>query len=614
MLAHELRRLYLDFFVKKYNHKEIKGASLIPENDPTVLFTTAGMHPLVPYLLGEPHVGGKRLTDVQKCIRTGDIDEVGDSTHLTFFEMLGNWSLGDYFKEDAIKMSFEFLTSSKENGGLGLSLDRLAFTCFAGDEDAPRDEESAGLWKKLGVSENRIAFLPKKDNWWGPAGKTGPCGPDTEMFYWVGIEDAPEIYDPEDKRWVEIWNDVFMQYNKNEDGSYTPLEQQNVDTGMGLERVLAVLNGKTSPYETELFTDIIEEIRTLSGISEPDEIQIKSERIIADHMRAATFILGDPMGISPSNTDQGYVLRRLIRRSVIHGRKLGIEVDFVRKIAGIVVKNYGDFYPELENNAERIFEELSNEEIKFKRTLTKGLAVLHKAIEENNSKKEQGIDVLGRHFCFEMFATYGFPIEMTIEDLEEYGWINTDSEKEKVLKQFEEDFEKHQELSRTGAEKKFAGGLADHSEEVTKLHTATHLLHQALRDVLGNHVEQKGSNITAERLRFDFIHPEKMTEDEKQKVENIVNEKIKAALPVSFQEMTVEEAKSKGAIGLFESKYGDRVKVYTMGDEAAGSVYSREICGGPHVKNTAELGSFKIKKEESSSSGVRRIKAVVGRQ
>ncbi|MDA1060491.1 MAG: alanine--tRNA ligase [bacterium] len=612
MTANELRRLYINFFVKNHDHSEIKGSSLIPENDPTVLFTTAGMHPLVPFLMGEKHPSGTRLVDVQKCIRTGDIDEVGDDSHLTFFEMLGNWSLGDYFKEGAIKMSFGFLTTKRENGGLGLSLDNLAFSCFEGDDDAPRDNESADIWRSLGVKDERIAFLPKKDNWWGPAGHTGPCGPDTEMFYWTGKGDAPAKFDPEDNHWLEIWNDVFMQYNKQEDGSFVPLKQQNVDTGMGVERVTAVLNGVTTPFETHLFKDILEEIRLLSGYGEPNDDQKVSERIIADHLRSATFIMGDPMGVAPSNTDQGYVLRRLIRRSIRHGRKLGIESDFVRKIAGIVVKNYSDYYPELAENQEKIYEEISKEETQFNRTITKGLAVLRGEMSRHESEKDSGVKVFGDDFCFEMLATYGFPLEMTIEELEADGWIKGSAERKKVLKEFESHYKKHQEMSRAGAEQKFSGGLADHSEEVIRMHTATHLLHQALRDVLGDHVAQKGSNITKDRLRFDFVHGEKMTDEEKAEVERIVNDQIRAALPVTFEEMTVEEAKAKGAIGLFESKYGDRVKVYTMGDPDKGSVYSMEICGGPHVKNTSDVGSFKIKKEESSSSGVRRIKAVVG--
>lgn len=610
MTATQLRRRYIDFFVKQHEHAEIRGSSLIPENDPTVLFTTAGMHPLVPFLMGEAHPSGKRLVDVQKCIRTGDIEEVGDATHLTFFEMLGNWSLGDYFKEGAIKMSFGFLTTPSEEGGLGLPLDNLAFTCFEGDDDAPRDEESAGIWRSLGVSDARIAFLPKKDNWWGPAGLTGPCGPDTEMFYWTGDGEAPEKFDPENSSWVEIWNDVFMQYNKKEDGTFEPLEQKNVDTGMGLERVLSVINGVKTPYETELFKEVIEELRMLAGGVDESEEMVKSERIVADHLRTATFMMGDPNGISPSNTDQGYVLRRLIRRAIRHGRDLGIETDFARKIAGIYVKFYSSYYTELLENQERIFKEMAEEEENFVRTLSRGLAVLTKEMVKLEAVKDKGVQSFSEDFVFEMFATYGFPVEMTIEELQKTGWIKGKEDEEYIMKQFEKNFEKHQEMSRAGAEKKFSGGLADNSEEVTRLHTATHLLHKALRNVLGEHVEQKGSNITAERLRFDFCHPDKMTPEQKQEVEDIVNEQIKKALPVSFEEMSVEEAKAKGAIGLFESKYGDVVKVYTVGE--GDYIFSREICGGPHVKNTSELGGFKIKKEESSSSGVRRIKAVLG--
>ena len=596
MTANELRKLYIDFFVEKHAHKEIRGSSLIPENDPTVLFTTAGMHPLVPFLLGEAHPSGTRLVDVQKCIRTGDIDEVGDASHLTFFEMLGNWSLGDYFKEGAIKMSFEFLTSV-----LGLPLEKLAFSCFEGDKDAPRDEESAEIWKSLGVDEARIAFLPKSDNWWGPAGQTGPCGPDTEMFYWVGEGDAPAEFDSENKGWLEIWNDVFMQYNKQEDGTYVPLKQQNVDTGMGLERVVGVMNGVKSPYETELFKDVIAEIRLLSGgASEGTE----SERIIADHLRTATFILGDPQGVTPSNTDQGYVLRRLIRRAIMHGRKLGIEVDFARKIAGIYVKNYCDYYSELLENQEKIFSEMAEEELQFRKTLHDGSRHLSKILDKLSA--DEG---LPENLVFDMFTTYGFPPELTIEAL---GGSDREINIERLMQDFDKQFKNHQELSRAGAEQKFAGGLADHSEEVTKLHTATHLLHQALRMVLGSHVEQRGSNITSERLRFDFPNAEKMTPEQIAEVERIVNDQIRAALPVSFKTMSVAEAKANGAIGLFESKYGDEVKVYTMGDPDAGTVFSMEICGGPHVENTSVLGGFKILKEESSSSGIRRIKAVVG--
>lgn len=605
MTANELRRKYIDFFVKNYGHKEIKGASLIPENDPTVLFTTAGMHPLVPYLMGESHPAGRRLVNVQKCLRTDDIDEVGDECHLTFFEMLGNWSLGDYFKEEAIKMSFEFLTKNERDGGLGLSIKKLAVTCFKGDKDAEKDTESLKIWGNLGIPKKRIAFLGKKDNWWGPAGATGPCGPDTEMFYWTGDGEAPEKFDNEDKKWVEIWNDVFMQYDKKADGTFKPLKQKNVDTGMGLERTLSILNDKKNPFETELFKEIIDEIRLLAGLGKDDPAKSLFERIVADHLRAATFILGDEHGISPSNTDSGYILRRLIRRAVLFGQRLGIVENFVRKIAGIVVKNYGDYYPELKINEEKIFTEISNEEQKFKKTLDKGILILKKETEKLKDCKSKGISAFAPDFFFEMFATYGFPIEMTVEILKEDGWIKCNEDVISINFTFNKLFKKHQELSKAGAEKKFSGGLADHSEHVTKLHTATHLLHAALRQVLGDHVAQKGSNITPERLRFDFCHNEKMTPEQISEVEKIVNEQIKKGLEVKCDEKTVDEAKKGGAIGLFESKYGDKVKVYTIGD------FSMEICGGPHVKNLSELGHFKIIKEESSSSGVRRIKAVL---
>ncbi len=615
MTANELRRLFIDFFVNNYEHKEISGASLLPENDPTVLFTTAGMHPLVPYLLGEKHACGTRLVDVQKCIRTDDIEEVGDNTHLTFFEMLGNWSLGDFFKEEAIKMSYDFLTRPREEGGLGLDPARLAVSCFAGDDDAPRDEEAAKVWESLGfkrlaedavmdpdkMEAGNIYFFDKKENWWGPAGQTGPCGPDTEIFY---ITDEGEA--------VEIWNDVFMQYNKNADGSFTPLEQQNVDTGMGLERVMAIMNGVKSPFETSLFMPLIEELRTLAGYGRPTEEQAFSERVIADHVRAATFILGDDRGVSPSNTDQGYVLRRLIRRAIGHGRKLGIETDFVRKLAGVIVKEYGEFYQELQRNQERIYEEIVREEEQFLETVSKGMQVLGKELEGLNERVDDGVKALPEDFVFQMHATYGFPMEMTLEELTSAGWIQSEEDEQYLRTRFEKQFKEHQEKSRAGAEQKFSGGLADHSYETTRLHTATHLLHQALKDVLGDHVEQRGSNITKDRLRFDFNHEEKMTKEEIAAVEKIVNEQIKEGLPVSCEEMTVEEAKERGAIGLFESKYGEKVKVYFMGDKNGEKrPFSVEICGGPHVENTGELKNFRIKKEESSSRGVRRIKAIV---
>ncbi|MFA6023840.1 MAG: alanine--tRNA ligase [Candidatus Gracilibacteria bacterium] len=670
LTAAQIRRRYLDFFVHKHGHAEILGASLIPENDPTVLFTTAGMHPLVPYLMGEKHPAGTRLTDVQRCVRTGDIDEVGDPTHLTFFEMLGNWSLGDYFKEGAIKMSFEFLTSPQEEGGLGIDVKNLAVTCFEGDENAPRDEEAAGIWRGLGIPDTRIAFLPKEDNWWGPAGLTGPCGPDTEMFYWTGEGEAPEVYDPKDKKWVEIWNDVFMQYNKNEDGSYTPLEQKNVDTGMGLERTTAILQGKKSPYETELFEAVMQRIRNLSV----DDNSPTSERIVADHIRTATFILGDERGVTPSNVDQGYVLRRLIRRAIRHGRKLGIQGEFTTELARLYIGLYGETYKELVKNEKRILESLKKEEEQFQEALNRGeqeiqkdtervnealailakeskvawlemaLSALSQTISAGDSLKimnESLRPVLGKlraefkaeaaektvdeavlkpvrekaneliqnswalrgERAFFYFESYGFPLEMTMEMMQERG-VFVDKEG------FEKAFKQHQEKSRVGAEQKFAGGLADHSFETTKLHTATHLMLEALRRVLGKTVEQKGSNITQERLRFDFNYPEKLTPEQIAEVERIVNAAIAADHPVHFEEMTVEQARTLNATGVFIDKYeGElegKVKVYMMGD------YSKEICGGPHVEHTGLLaGHFKIVKEESSSSGIRRIKAVL---
>ena len=585
MTAQELRQKYIDFFVSK-GHKVIKSSSLVPENDPTVLFTTAGMHPLVPFLMGEKHPLGMRLVNYQKCIRTGDIDEVGDDMHLTFFEMLGNWSLGDYFKKEAIEWSFEFLTSKE---WLGIPLERLAFTVFAGDDEVPKDEEAAEVWKSLGVSENKIAYLGRKDNWWGPAGQTGPCGPDSEMFYWVGEGKAPEKFDPEDKCWVEIWNDVFMQYNKTADGSYKPLKQKNVDTGMGLERVVTVLQGKKSVYETDVFSGILDKVRELATVKDQ-----KAERIIADHIRTVTFMAGD--GVLPSNLDQGYIMRRLLRRAIRQGKKMGIEKAFIYKIVKVVIDEFGVVYEELRNKEDEILQTISNEEEKFVKTLQQGLKEFEKI---SGNILEHGGKKLSGRLAFKLYDTYGFPIEMTVDLAEENGL-------EVNIVEFEEAYKKHQELSRQGSENKFKGGLADDSEQTTRLHTATHLLHQALRDVLGDHVAQKGSNITAERLRFDFTHPEKMTPEQIAEVESIINNKIKAELSVIVKEMTVEEAKEAGAIGLFAEKYGEKVKVYSIGD------YSKEMCGGPHVENLSELGEFKIKKEESSSAGVRRIKAVFG--
>ncbi len=601
MKASGLRQKYIDFFVKKHDHKEIKGGSLIPENDPTVLFTTAGMHPLVPFLLGEKHPAGNRLVDFQKCLRTDDIDEVGDTTHLTFFEMMGNWSLGDYFKEESIKMSYEFLTEE-----LGFDPNKLVVSCFEGDADAPRDDEAAKAWEELGFRRvdkgqpcegGLIYFYSKKENWWGPAGQTGPCGPDTEIFY---IKDIPKCEKCDELgpscecgKYVEIWNNVFMQYNKNEDGSFTPLAQKNVDTGLGLDRVICLLQGVDTPFETDLFVPVMKKIRELSTNNDT-----LAERIVADHLRAAVFILGDPFGIAPSNTDQGYVLRRLIRRAIRYAKKLGILGAFCCEIAKTYIDIYKDVYPELEEFSDKIMAELSKEEEQFSKTLTQGEKEFEKMLPNLMKGKEP---VLPGRLAFKLYDTYGFPIEMTEELAKENG-LKVDREG------YEKAYQKHQELSRAGAKEKFAGGLADHSEQTTKLHTATHLLHQALRNVLGDHVEQKGSNITVDRLRFDFTHPDKMTPEQIAEVEKIVNEQIQRELPVTCEEMTVNKAKEKGAIGLFESKYGDTVKVYSVGD------FSKEICGGPHVQNTKELGSFKIKKEQSSSAGVRRIKAIVSNE
>ncbi|MBU4332504.1 alanine--tRNA ligase [Patescibacteria group bacterium] len=588
--AKELRQKYLKFFQER-EHAVIPSASLIPENDPTCLFISAGMHPLVPYLLGEPHPEGKRLASVQKCIRTGDIDEVGDALHLTFFEMLGNWSLGDYFKSEAIQWSWHFLTSKD---WLGLDPKKIYVSVFAGDEDAPRDEESAKIWQGVGVSPERIYYYGKEENWWGPAGRTGPCGPDTEMYYDTGREPCGPNCEPKCNcgKYSEIWNNVFMQYNKTSDGKYEKLKQQNVDTGMGLERTIAILNGKSNVFETELFEPIMKQINDLSSeVIEGDNL--KSARTIADHLRAATFIIGDDRGVGPSNLDQGYVVRRLIRKSIRHGRLLGIKNDFTKKISQTLIDMYKDVYPELNRNKKFVLENLEIEENKFTKTLQKGLKEF-----ETIASSEKLKQTISGEQAFELFSTYGFPLEMTQELASEQGLqVDTDG--------FEKAFKKHQELSRKGSEKKFKGGLADQKEQTAKLHTATHLLHQALRQVLGDQVKQMGSNITAERLRFDFPHPQKMTSQELKRVEDIVNKKIKEDIPIICEEMTVDQAKKKGAIGLFEHKYGGRVKVYSAGD------FSCEICGGPHATSTGELGHFEIKKEESSSAGVRRIKAVL---
>ena len=588
----QLREMFQQFMESKGHHR-IPSASVIPENDPTVLFTTAGMHPLVPYLMGTPHPAGTRLTDVQKCIRTGDIDDVGDPSHLTFFEMLGNWSLGDYFKEQMIPWSWEFLTSPEY---LGLPKDRLAFSVFAGDADCPRDEESAQLWRNCGVADDHIFFLPKENNWWGPAGITGPCGPDTEMFIITDKEPCGPNCSPACScgRYLEIWNDVFMQYNKKADGTFEPLEQKNVDTGMGLERTICVLNGKKSVYETDLFADILKKISELSGKEYgSDEMTTRAFRIIADHMRTATFIMGDDRGVSPSNVDQGYVLRRLIRRAVRYGMGIGMPEGFTGEVAKVIIEQYKDVYPELKRNEAFVLEQLSLEESRFARTLKQGNREFEKLVEKVQDGQIDGVS------AFHLYDTYGFPVEMTEELARERG-LTVD------MDGFHDCFRRHQATSQAGAEQRFKGGLADHSEQSARLHTATHLLHAALRKVLGPEVAQKGSNITAERLRFDFSFGRKMTKEELAEVERLVNEAIQSHTPVTCEEMTVAQAKEQGAIGLFESKYGEKVKVYTMGP------YSKEICGGPHAQNTGDLVSFKIKKEESSSAGVRRIKAVIG--
>jgi len=649
--SNELRSMWLRFFQEK-GHSVIPSASVIPENDPTVLFTTAGMHPLVPYLLGQKHPQGTRLTDVQKCIRTGDIDEVGDMSHLTFFEMLGNWSLGDYFKKEMIPWSWEFLTSPE---WLGIDKDKLAFTVFEGDADCPRDEEAANLWRSCGVKDDHLFYLPKEHNWWGPAGVTGPCGPDTEMFIITkepcGPDCSPACHCG---AYLEIWNDVFMQYNKQKDGSFLPLEQKNVDTGMGLERTICVLNGKKSVYETDVFAQILAKIEELCGKKyDPDDENTKAFRIVADHLRTATFIIGDPRGIGPSNVGQGYILRRLIRRAVRYGMGLGLGEGFTAKVAQVIIDQYKDVYPELNENAAFVIEQLTLEEGRFARTLKQGekefdkvlfnisrtraamdkiiaddtLAAAEEAVKTHVLRPQPDMvaaieavkagnlaavkrecaairdrqSVIDGRSAFKLYDTYGFPIEITKELAAEHG-LTVDEE------DFAKRFEQHQATSRSGAEQIFKGGLADHSEQTTCLHTATHLLQAALRKVLGDEVKQKGSNITAERLRFDFTFGRKVTPEELQEVEKLVNEAIEANVPITMEEMTVPEAKAQGAIGLFESKYGEIVRVYTMGQ------FSKEICGGPHANRTGDLVSFKILKEEASSAGVRRIKATIGRK
>lgn len=584
--------MWFDFF-RKHGHAIIGSASLIPENDPTVLFTTAGMHPLVPYLLGEKHPAGVRLADVQKCVRTGDIDEVGDASHCTFFEMLGNWSLGDYFKDEMIPWSYEFLTSPEY---LGIDPKRLAVSVFAGDADCPRDERSAELWEKAGIARDHIFFLPKENNWWGPAGITGPCGPDSEMFIDNGQPKCCDECSPacDCGKYLEIWNDVFMQFNKTVDGKYEPLKQKNVDTGMGLERTLCILQGKKSVYETDLFAPIIAAIESIgSGKYGSDEETTKAIRIVADHIRTSVFMIGDEKGVVCSNVDQGYILRRLLRRAVRFAKKLEIEIGKLTVVAEAVIEEYKDVYPELEINRDRIVNEITAEEERFERTLQGGIKEFEKLCHYLVG------DTISGKASFKLYDTYGFPIEMTVELAKEKGLkVNIDD--------FNKAFAEHQQKSHAGAEQKFKGGLADHSEATARLHTATHLMHRALKEVLhDDNANQKGSNITEERLRFDFTFPRALTPEEIREVEDKVNEAIKADVPVVCEEMTVEEAKEQGAVGLFTAKYGEKVKVYTMGK------YSKEICGGPHASHTGELGHFRIVKEQSSSAGVRRIKAVL---
>ncbi len=580
MTSQDIRQRFLAFFEKR-GHAILPSASLVPENDPSVLFNTAGMQPLVPYLLGEKHPKGDKLADIQKCVRTGDLDDIGDNRHLSFFEMMGNWSLGAYFKEDAIKWSYEFLTNPTE--GLGLNPNKLYVTVFEGDENAPEDTESQEIWKSLGIPENRIYKLGVEDNWWSP-GDNGPCGPDTEMFYDMtdtGIGDLSKenfIEACKDETIIEIWNDVFMEYEKKDGKVIGKLAQKNVDTGAGLERITAVMQNVKTAYETDLFTAITGKIDEFSNID-----NIRARRIVADHIRTSVFLIAD--GVVPSNTDQGYVLRRLLRRAVRFADVLGMKHGSLYHLANTVVETYKEIYSNILTNYRMITEEIEKEESKFRQTLERGM-----------KEFEKGTD------AFTLATSYGFPIELTEELAKEKG-ITIDRAT------FDTQMKEHQALSRAGAEQKFKGGLADHSEMSTKYHTATHLLQQALRDVLGNHVFQKGSNITPERMRFDFSHPEKMTDEQLKMVETIVNEKIADALPVSFEEVSVEEAHNRGALGVFDDRYGEKVKVYKMGD--GDDKYSLEICGGPHVTNTKELGHFKIVKEEAVSQGVRRIKAVL---
>jgi len=582
----KLKTLYLEFFQKK-GHEFIPNASLIPENDPTALFTSAGMHPLVPYLMGQPHPSGKRLVNVQKCLRTSDIDEVGDSFHLSFFEMLGNWSLGDYFKEESIRWSYEFLTGKE---WLNIDDGKLFVSVFAGDEKAPRDTESARIWEEHGIPKDRIFYLPRKDNWWGPIGSTGPCGPDTEIFYDTAREPCGSECKPGCScgKYNEIWNNVFMEYNRTPDGEYELLEQKNVDTGMGVERTVAVLQGKDNVYEIENFVPLVNGIKELAGIEGISENQVRSVRIICDHSRAATFLLAE--GIVPLNVEQGYVLRRVIRGAIRHGRLLGIEDEFLSELSRITIETYVEDYPHLKSNEDFIVTELEKEYKKFNNTLARGLNRFNRIA--RNKKKIDGKD------AFLLYQSFGFPIEITKELGKENSiFVDVDG--------FYEEFEKHQKVSRAGADKRFGSGLADTSEATVRLHTATHLLNEALRRVLGKDIAQKGSNITHKRLRFDFNFDRKLTDQEIKDVEEIVNGKINEALPVKRIETTLDEAIRMGSQAVFEGKYEEKVSVYSIGD------FSMELCSGPHVKNTGQLGRFKIIKEEGISAGVRRIRAVL---
>lgn len=580
-----LKDLYINFFVEN-GHIQIPSAPVVPENDPSVLFNTAGMQPLVPYLMGQKHPLGTRLCDYQKCIRTNDLEEIGDKTHHTFFEMLGNWSLGDYFKKESITWSFEFLTKV-----LNIPVEKLAVTVFEGNDEVPRDEESAEVWKSLGIPSERISYLDKDNNFW-IAGEVGPCGPDTEIFYWRSDDPVPQKHNPEDERWVEIWNNVFMQYERHQDGTVTELPHKNVDTGMGVERTAAILEGVDDNYLTSIWKDVVEKIEEMSSKTYAENA--KSIRIIADHIRTAVFIAGDNSGIKPSNTDQGYILRRLIRRMIRHAKKIGIDLEsgFERTLALMIIEKYAKYYDELEKNKEVILDVLTNELKKFNRTLEKGLREFEKIVSNLEEK------TLNKDLAFKLYDTYGFPLELTVELAGEKG-ITVD----KVG--FEQKFKEHQEKSRAGSEQRFKGGLAGDGEVETKYHTATHLLNAALKQVISKDIHQRGSNITVERMRFDFNCDHKLTDEEKQKVEDLVNEWIKQEIPVTVEEMSKQEAIDSGAECMFIEKYPDMVTVYSIGN------VSKELCGGPHVQNTKELGHFKIKKEEASSAGVRRIKAIL---